>query len=304
MRITIIGGGGFIGSHASEALLNQFHEVTILDQAGAPNLTKLDNLGAKILIGNFLDDKSLENSMKNAEVVIHVAATTVPKSSNENPAYDMETNLVGSLKIFQAAISAKVRKIVITSSGGTVYGIPKITPIPEDHPTNPISSYGIIKLTIEKYAQLYNHLYGLDYAILRISNAYGPRQIPGGAQGLIPTVIKRVLDGQEVLIWGDGSVIRDYIHVEDVAAAIQLVSTHDFPVKLVNIGTEIGYSVNEVLTKLQTILKKHFPVRYIPSEKYDVPINILDCTLAHEKLNWFPLVSFEHGLSQLVGLFS
>lgn len=304
MKITVIGGGGFIGSHVCERLMQQSNQVTIFDQPSSPYLSLLEEKGASVYYGSFLDKDALLDCLKSTEMVIHLAATTVPKSSNDDPLFDVNTNLVGAINIFDAAKKRDVKKMVIASSGGTVYGIPQKTPISEDHPTNPISSYGIIKLAIEKYAHMFNQIYDLNYSILRISNAYGERQQPGGSQGLIATVVSKAVKGEELDIWGDGSVIRDYIHVKDVASAVAMVATSNQKIPLLNIGSGRGYSVNEVLNLLSTKIQGPLHIRYSDAKKHDVPVNILDCTKAHQLLGWFPKIEFSEGLDQLINYYT
>jgi len=187
---------------------------------------------------------------------------------------------------------------VFPSSGGTVYGIPKVIPIKEDHPTNPISSYGIIKLAIEKYLALFWTLYGLDYCILRISNAYGERQAANGAQGVIPTMIDKALHHQEIRIWGDGSVIRDYIHVSDIVAAFLNAAIHRGEPKIFNIGSGIGHSVNDIANTLEGLFEESLDLFYEPGRAYDVPVNILDNSLARQGLHWEPRVNLSDGIRQ------
>ena len=213
MNCVVMGGGGFIGSHLTESLLLRYGKVTVFDKPGAPHLDLLSRKGANIILGDFLESTHVQKALISADTVFHLISTTVPKSSTDDPVFDIETNLVGTVSLLNLAKKTGVKKIVFTSSGGTVYGVPREIPISEDHPTDPISSYGIVKLTIEKYLHLLWTLYGMNYSILRISNAYGERQIANSAQGIIPTIIDKVLHDEVFTIWGDGSVIRDYVHI-------------------------------------------------------------------------------------------
>lgn len=151
----------------------------------------------------------IREALEGIDVVFHLASTTLPKTSNDDPGYDVRSNVVDTIQLLEACVDAGVRKVIFASSGGTVYGVPERLPIKEDHPTNPISSYGIVKLTIEKYLGLFHYLYGLDYAALRISNPYGPYQDPAGQQGAISVFLHRILSGQPIAIWGDGEIVRE-----------------------------------------------------------------------------------------------
>ena len=160
----IIGGGGFIGSHLADELLRAGHSVRIFDR---PNLKRyrefLPDESCEWIDGDYANQEDLKRVIPGSDVVIHLVSTTLPKSSNDNPIYDVETNLVGTLRLLEISRSSGVKKILFISSGGTVYGVPESVPISESHPTNPICSYGICKLTIEKYLRLFNQLHGLDY---------------------------------------------------------------------------------------------------------------------------------------------
>ena len=176
-KCIIYGGAGFIGSHTTETLLDNNFEVTVFDKINASkkNLTNVLNK-IRFIEGDFNNSIDIKESLKNQDYVIHLVSSTLPADSNLNPQYDVETNLISSLNLFEECVNQKIKKVIFVSSGGTIYGNPIKLPINEEHPTNPTSSYGIIKLTIEKYLLLYKSLKGLDYKILRLSNPFGERQ--------------------------------------------------------------------------------------------------------------------------------
>jgi UDP-glucose 4-epimerase len=298
MNCVVMGGGGFIGSHLTEALLLRHDRVTVFDKPGAPYLEILLNKGANIILGDFLDPTAVQKALISAETVFHLISTTVPKSSIDNPIFDIETNLIGSINLLNLARNAGVNKIVYASSGGTVYGVPKEIPISEDHPTDPICSYGIIKLAVEKYLRLFWTLSGMNYCILRFSNAYGERQIVNSAQGIISTIIDKELHNKKLTIWGDGSVIRDYIHVSDIVSAFLLASTDIEEPRIFNIGSGIGHSVNDIVNTIESLLGKKIDIVYEPGRAYDVPINILNVSLAKKFLGWEPKKILADGIYQ------
>lgn len=300
MNCVVVGGGGFIGSHLTEALLSQQDDVIVFDRPGAPYLDLLLQRGAKILLGNFLEPSDLQKALAGAETVFHLVSTTVPKSSNDDPVFDIESNLIGTINLLNVAKNVGVKKIIFISSGGTIYGIPREIPINEDHPTNPICSYGIVKLAIEKYLHLFWALYGLDYCILRASNAYGERQAPNRPQGIISTIIDKGIRHQEINIWGDGTVIRDYIHVSDIVSAFLKASTCQGQERIFNISSGQGHSITEIIHMIEDSLHLPLHIIYTPSLASDVPINILDNSRAKEFLNWAPKVSLDEGMSQTV----
>jgi UDP-glucose 4-epimerase len=300
MKCVVFGGGGFLGSHLSEALLNLGHQVVVMDRFDGRYLNALAGQGASIVVGDFLGSESTQSNLLDADIVYHLASTTVPKTSNVDPAYDIETNLKGTVNLLIAAKEARVKKVIFSSSGGTVYGIPNEIPITEDHSTNPICSYGIVKLAVEKYLHLFWILYGLDYCILRMSNVYGERQSANGIQGIVPTIIDKGLRHQEITIWGDGTVIRDYIHVSDAVSAFLKASTYQGEERIFNISSGQGYSVLEIINMIEVFLKQPLQIVHTQKVASDVLVNILDNTRAKLHLKWIPQMNFGDGISRTV----
>ncbi len=304
MRFLLLGGGGFIGSHICDRLLKDGQEVRVFERQGCPrrNLLHLDS-DIEWIEGDFTDPACLRKAVKGIDVIFHLISTTVPGNSNDNPVSDISSNVIPTLNLLDMAVQAGVRKVIFFSSGGTVYGIPHNVPITEEHPTNPTSSYGIHKLMIEKYLALYFQLYGLDYSILRTSNPYGENQNPKWYQGAIAVFIYKALKGETVEIWGDGSVVRDYIYVGDVVDAAIKASKCLHNEKIINIGSGTGLSLNDVLTEIETITGQSIDVRYSESRSFDVPVNILDISRAKRILDWYPRVKFTEGLKKTIDHF-
>lgn len=296
MRYLVVGGGGFLGSHLSEALLAENHEVVIFDQPNARYLEYSRQQGAVIKTGDFLNSDDIRKAMENCDIVYHLISTTVPQTSNENPQNDIRTNVIGSLCLLDEARNQGIKKIIFSSSGGTVYGIPQEIPIKESHPTEPISSYGIGKLTIEKYLHLYWVLYKLDYCILRISNAYGARQPITPTQGVIAAFLDKATNNEEIIVWGDGSVLRDYVYASDIANAFLKASLYQGDLKVFNIGSGHGHSLNDIIGAIENIIQVPLQVKYLPGRPFDVPINVLDISRAKLHLNWEPKVRLEEGI--------
>ena len=215
----VLGGAGFIGSHLAEALVREGHRVRVFDRPHVDRLP-LFARGFEVFTGDFLNPQALAPALEGAGIVFHLVSTTLPKNSNDNPAYDVESNVLGTLRLLELCRASGVRKLVYVSSGGTVYGPPRSVPVREDHPTEPISSYGVHKLMVEKYLHLEHHLHGLDYCVLRPPNLYGPRQRLDTAQGAVAVFLDRALRGEPIEIWGDGSVVRDYVYIADAIDAL------------------------------------------------------------------------------------
>jgi len=275
----VLGGAGFIGSHLVDGLKAAGHEVRVFDR---PH--------------EFLDPVELERSLPGAELVFHLISTTVPKNSNDNPALDIESNIAGTARLLELLRKHPPRRLVFISSGGTVYGVPRVTPIRESHATDPISSYGIHKLAIEKYLHMNHALYGLDYRVLRVANAYGERQRTDKAQGAVAVFLERVLRGQPIQIWGDGSVVRDYVYVGDIAQAFLQVMQYQGEERVFNIGSGKGVSLNELVDAIGQVIGLRPAVEYTPGRRFDVPENVLDISRARQHLGWRPQMPLAEGL--------
>ena len=293
----VLGGAGFIGSHLAEALLQAGHRVRIFDR---PHLDRLPDFLRRrefeVFTGDFLNPRALTPALEGSEIVFHLVSTTLPKTSNDNPVYDVESNVVGSLRLLELCRSQGVRKVVFASSGGTVYGVPRSVPIDESHPTDPICSYGIHKLMIEKYLQLNQRVHGLDYCVVRPPNLYGPRQRLDIAQGAVAVFLDRALRGKPIQVWGDGSVVRDYLYVEDAAEALVKAAAFEGEPRVFNIGSGVGTSLKQLIQEIEALLGRPVPVEYAAARTLDVPANVLDASLARRLLGWTPRTSLGEGL--------
>jgi UDP-glucose 4-epimerase len=298
MKSIIMGGGGFLGSHLGEFLLTKGDEVRIFDKPDAYYLEYSHRQGVTIVTGDFFNPDDIRRAILNCDVVYHLVSVTVPQTSNENPYYDVEANVLGTLRLLEEMRKLNVKKIIFASSGGTVYGIPQELPIKEGHPTEPTSSYGICKLSIEKYLHLYWKLHGLDYRILRMANAYGERQTITKTQGAISVFLDRILQQDEIIVWGDGTVIRDYIYAGDIAKAFLSVALYEGDEKIYNIGSGRGYSLNDIITIIKNIAREPVRVKYVSGRSFDVPVNVLDISCAKTNLNWRPTVGLYEGISR------
>jgi UDP-glucose 4-epimerase len=299
MKIAIFGGGGFIGSAICDRLLADGHHLKVFER---PRIApyKVFSIGEKVewVTGDFSSAHDIESFLDGVDVVLHLISSTLPRGSDEDVIYDVQTNIVSSLNLLNAMVVKKVRKIIFISSGGTVYGNPIYVPLDENHPTNPTVSYGITKLTIEKYLLLFQGLYGIKSIILRVANPYGERQRSETAQGAVGVFLGRALRREPIEIWGDGGVIRDYIYVGDVADAFAKAVNYDGKMSVFNIGSGTGKSLNEVLAAAKEIIDCNIDVKYLPPRSFDVPVSILNNSLALKELGWSPKVDFYDGVKK------
>lgn len=296
LKSLVLGGNGFMGTHLVDGLLEDGHRVRIYDRS--PNVFRATPKGAEYVEGELGDSGLIRAAVEGVEVVFHFVNTTIPKTSNDDPVFDVRSNLIDTLGFLESCVEAGVRKVVFASSGGTIYGQPQSVPIAENHPTEPITSYGIVKLAVEKYLALFEHLHGLDYTALRISNPYGPYQNPGGQQGVVPVFLRRLRAGQPVTIWGDGSVVRDYLYISDLVEALKLAAGSGTRQKVLNVGSGRGTSLNELVAIIARVTGERPEVEYVAGRPLDVPANVLDVTRVRDELGWRPRTGLAEGIER------
>lgn len=301
MKCLVLGGGGFIGSAVVDRLLQDGHGVRVFER---PRVEPFRQFASSEIVEWVTGDMQSAHDMREAlfgvDAVFHLVSTTLPKSSNEDPIYDIQSNVISTIQILQIMVEFGIKKIVFISSGGTVYGRPKMVPIPETHPTDPEVSYGITKLAIEKYLYLFSRTQGIRPVTLRVANPYGERQRVATAQGAIAAFIYRALRGMPVEIWGDGSVVRDYVHISDVAGAFSAALSYQGNGIVFNIGSGACVSLNDLLGSLEEVMGHPISRRYLPGRAFDVPINLLDSSAARIELGWSANVSLLDGLTRVV----
>jgi UDP-glucose 4-epimerase len=296
-RCLILGGGGFIGSHLAEKLLHLGYSVRIFDvkNFSRHNIRAFEN-ELEISEGDFHNPIDVSLALEGANFVYHLISTTIPSNSVLNPTYDIESNLIPTVQLLQICTKKEIEKVIFVSSGGTIYGVPQYVPIKEDHPSNPINSYGITKRTIESYFILYNKLFNLNSCIFRLSNPYGEKQNPHIAQGAITIFSYKSIVDLPIEIWGDGEVIRDYIYIEDVVQALISSLTVYTPEIIYNLGSGVGTSLNDIIKIIKSDFNKDLKVTYGQSRNFDVPANVLDISLIENRFNWRPKTDLTKGL--------
>lgn len=298
MRCLIVGGGGFIGSNVADQLLLEGHTLRILERPYVKPYREFEpHEQVEWLSGDLLDVGAANEAVRGTDVVLHVASTTHPKTSNDDPVHDVESNLVCAIRLVEAMLRQGVVRIVFVSSGGTVYGTPRYLPVDESHPTEPQVSHGIVKLAIEKYLLMYRRLKGIQPVILRVSNPYGMRQRADAGQGVIAAFMHRVLNGQPIEIWGDGSVVRDYLYIGDLVEGVISAATYSGGRSVFNLGSGVGTSLNETIDAIEEVLATKIRRRYVSGREFDVKVNVLSNALAAQELGWRPRVTLREGLS-------
>jgi UDP-glucose 4-epimerase len=297
MKITVFGGGGFIGSTIVDRLLLDGHSIRVFERPRVGEYRKfLPHESVEWITGDLLAISDINRAIEGADAVMHLVSTTLPKSSNDDPIYDVQTNLIATLQLLNAMVAQKISRIVFISSGGTVYGSPKYLPIDENHPTDPEVSYGITKLAIEKYLLMYGHLYGIKPVILRVANPYGERQRVETAQGAVGVFIHNVLKQNPIEIWGDGTVQRDFLHVSDVAEAFARAIDYSGNKSVFNISSGTGTSLNSLLSMIEDASGVPINRTYKPGRSFDVPVSVLNNDLARDELGWTPKVTMREGV--------
>lgn len=291
----VLGGGGFLGVNLCRQLAASGTRVRAF---GRRCLFPQDIVGVEWRQGDFCDTAAVESAVASCDTVFHLVHTYMPQSADLNMAEDARQNVVSSLALLEICRKLKVRRIVFVSSGGIVYGPSAQVPTPETAATDPISAYGISKLTIEKYLRLYEHHHGLSFRVLRVANLFGPFQLPGKNQGVIAALISCALHNQEFQIWGDGSAIRDYVYVDDVVDALLLAAADESEQRIFNIGSGQGRDLRDVIVAIEAQLGVKLAVRRTEGRLIDVPVSVLAIDRARDVLGWRPRTRFEVGIEQ------
>jgi len=297
MKILVTGGAGFIASQIADAYIREGHEVYILDNLstgfGRNINPKAHFVKSDITSPNILDIFTKEKF----DVVNHHAAQIDVRKSVNDPIFDANTNILGTINLLECCIKTDVKKFMFASTGGAVYGEQEYFPADEAHPTNPVSPYGITKLTIEKYLYFYKNEYGLNYTIVRYANVYGPRQNPFGEAGVVAIFANKLLKNENPIINGEGNQTRDYVFVEDVVNA-NVITLNSQSSEIYNVGTGIETSVNELFTMLNSIAGNKALERHGPAPKGEQARSVITSDKLFKEFKWKPSVKIEEGLKK------
>lgn len=302
MKILVTGGAGFIASHITDALINEGHDVFVLD-----NLTTgfEKNINPKaVFINKNICDKDISDLFEKEkfDLVNHHAAQMDVRRSVADPAYDATTNILGTLNLLQNCIKTGVKKFMFASTGGAVYGEQNYFPADEKHLTSPLSPYGISKLAVEKYLHFYNTQYGLNYSILRYANIYGPRQNPFGEAGVVAIFSTKLLKGEQPIINGTGKQTRDYVFVKDVVKA-NLTVLNDRDSDIFNVGTGIETDVNEIFNVINKVSGAGKEEKHGPAAAGEQMRSVITSDKLFNRFGWRPSTTLEDGLRETVEFF-
>ncbi|HAP66393.1 MAG TPA: UDP-glucose 4-epimerase [Nitrospinae bacterium] len=303
MNILITGGAGFIGSNIVDRYIKEGHQAIIADNLITGKVKNI-NAKAKFYKIDIRDREGLESIFKEnkIDIISHHAAQMDVRKSVDDPIYDADVNILGSLNLLQLAVKHKIKKFIFASTGGAVYGEQDYFPADEKHPPNPLSPYGISKLALEKYLYFYKMTYNLNHTILRYANVYGPRQDPHGEAGVVAIFAKKILKGEPPIINGDGGQTRDYTFVEDVVEANVLVIKNGIN-GIYNIGTGIETSVNELCNiMLKTAGADAKPV-HGPAKMGEQRRSVISCNKINSECDWTPKNSIKDGISKTINFF-
>ena len=300
LSCAVLGAGGFIGTNLCLALEGKVKVLRGLVRSRRPG-TPVDALSQmELYAGDFGNEDVVRKVISGCDTVFHLIGSTTPATSNRNMIADIEENVVKTIRLLDLCVEEGVERVVFASSGGTVYGIPEAIPTPERSPTQPITSYGISKLAIEKYLELFRYHFGLEYRVLRLSNPYGPHQIERNEQGVVSAFLLRAMTGRSLEVWGDGSVARDFIYIDDVIDAMIRAACQSCASRTLNIGSGRSLSIAELISAIRGVLGGDVEHIYLDARPVDVSRSALDIRLAELELGWTPTTTFKDGLEMTV----
>lgn len=303
MKILVTGGAGFIGSHVVDLLIEKGHEVVVVDDLSTGHRSNVNPAATFYQIDIRSPQVAEIFEKEQPQVIDHHAAQMDVRYSVENPLFDADVNVLGSINLIELARKFDIERFIYISTGGAVYGEPEYLPCDEDHPVNPICPYGASKHTVEHYLYMYQELYGLNYVILRYPNVYGPRQDPHGEAGVVAIFSGQMLTGDQVVINGDGEQERDFVYVGDCARANLLALSTENVNSIFNLGYGKGTTINEIFANLKNISGYELSAKHGPAKVGETRRIFLEASKAEKELNWVPTIGLEAGLKETVEYF-
>jgi UDP-glucose 4-epimerase len=304
LKILVTGGAGFIGSHLINELLKKGHSVVVLDNLSSGKKQNLENAFSNedftFILGDIRDDAALKDALKGVNAVAHLAALIDVTSSVTDPVTTNDVNVAGTLKVLQSAVKGNVSQFVFASSTA-VYGEAKVLPITEETPLNPISPYAASKVAGEAYCKSFQSCYGLNTVILRFFNVYGPRSENSPYSGVITKFLRQALKNEALNIYGDGEQTRDFIHVNDIVAALILaLENPKVGGETFNVCTGVQTSINELANTINLITERNLNPKYSPARTGEIRFSYGDPSKAEDKLEFKSKVSLKEGITQLL----
>lgn len=299
MNILLLGAAGFIGTNLTKELAGNIdNKITLVDakEEFFTEIKKMQFTNVIIKTAKFDMETDFEKLFEKQDIIFHLVSTTVPTTANQKIAEEITANVVVTAKMLEACVKCQVKRVVFMSSGGTVYGRNAECPLKEKMDTRPISSYGLQKDTIEKLLYLYNYMHDLDYRVIRLANPYGPYQRPNGVQGAVTTFTYKALKNEKIVVYGDGSIIRDFIYIEDAVKAICKIALNESGYKTYNVGSGYGTSIKNVLETIERTLDLKLNVEYMPGRMVDVPVNYLDISRYESMFGKINPITLEEGV--------
>ncbi len=296
-RCLVVGGNGFLGARLADELAESGHEVSAFDRFSRGHQT-FKSARVKRIVGDFLSRADLESAVNGQDFVFHFLSTTTPATADSEPTLDIRTNISQSVELLELAAEAGVSRFFYASSGGAIYGAQPDERYSEDMPLAPISPYGIGKLAVERYLEYFSMKNGLRSTSLRISNPYGANSNTSKRQGIIPIVLNRIQDGEPIVKLGDGSMVRDYIYVDDLIARVVRMLDTEPQHPVYNLGSGQGHSVNQVLDAIRSVTGEDFDVVTAPKPPTFVDRVILDVGRYREEYGTHPDLSLHDGISR------
>lgn len=302
MKVLVTGGAGFIGSHLVDRLIQEGHEVVVVDNLSTGKRRNLNR--AARLVKLDIQSWRLERVFRNERphMVMHLAAQMDVRKSVEDPMFDAQVNVLGTLNVLQQSIKHGVRKVVFSSSGGAIYGEQEIYPAPESHVTRPLSPYGVSKLCGEQYLSYYQRVNGLQIVSLRYANVYGPRQDPEGEAGVVAIFIQKLLNNEQAIVNGNGRQTRDFVYVEDVVEANLAAMGQDIQ-GTYNVGTGEETSVNDLLGILVRHTNSTCKEVHGPAKGGEQARSGIDSGKLRQELSWESRTELSEGLKRTVDYF-
>ena len=294
-RCLILGGNGFIGTHLAVDLVDKGHDVAVFDKF-KNNIAKLKNKKIDVITGDYLKRRDISEALRDTDYLFHMISTTTPLTSIKDPVFDVESNVIGSIRLLEEAVKNDVERVIFSSSGGTIYGDPISVPISEESRPNPTNPYSISKYAIEQYLNFFQKTNGLEYLILRYSNPYGEFQHPDGKQGVIPIFLDTIRKGKQPIVYGDGDSVRDYIYIKDAVDATTKIFEKKTKERIFNIGSGSGTSLNDLIRIMSDVTGKRIVPKYRRGPRVYVSRIVLDISRIRNEIEWRPRTPLDEGM--------